>query len=186
VQRPLPKIPSAVVAVATFSLLAAACGSSASGPSSSAANPTPAQLRQAQQDTLRFVRCMRAHGVTNLPDPTTSPHAFKNAFNTHSPAFESAAIACRHLLPGGGRQHQSAARSRAQVAAMLAFARCVRAHGFPSFPDPTGGGELSHEMVASAGIDLHQPAVMRVGDLCTGVTHGIITKADVARFVAGR
>jgi hypothetical protein len=40
-------------------------------------------------------------------------------------------------------------------------------------------------MLASAGIDLHQPAVLQAADACVGVTHGVITKAVVARFVAG-
>ena len=40
-------------------------------------------------------------------------------------------------------------------------------------------------MLANAGIDLHQPAVMQAADACVGVTHGFITKAAVARFVAG-
>ena len=40
-------------------------------------------------------------------------------------------------------------------------------------------------MLASAGIDIHQPAVVRAADVCVGVTHGLITKAGVARFVAG-
>jgi hypothetical protein len=30
-----------------------------------------------------------------------------------------------------------------------------------------------------------QPAVLEAGDACAGVTHGLITKAIVARFVAG-
>ena len=69
---------------------------------------------------------------------------------------------------------------------MLAFARCIRSHGFPNFPDPTSSGQITHEMVASAGINLHQPAVLQAGDACASVTHGAITKATVARFVAGQ
>jgi hypothetical protein len=69
---------------------------------------------------------------------------------------------------------------------VLAFARCLRSHGFPSFPDPTSSGQMTHEMLASAGINLHQPAVLRAADRCVSVTHGVITKAAVARFVAGR
>ncbi len=129
---------------------------------------------------------MRSHGVPGLPDPTTSPHEFKNAFNTQSPAFQSAETACRHLLPGGGRLSQSPAPSQAQIVALVAFARCLRSHGFPSFPDPTSSGEVTHEMLANAGINLHQPAVLEAADACVSVTHGVITKAVVARFVAGQ
>src|SRR5581483_10991839 len=99
------------------------------------------------------------------------------------PAFQSAEAACRHLLPDGGAG-QSAAKSRVRSAALLAFARCLRSHGFPNFPDPTSGGELTPEMVAEAGINLHQPAVLQAGDACVGVTHGILTRADVARAVS--
>ena len=154
--------------------------------SGSGGHPTQAQIQQQQQDAVRFADCMRSHGVPAFPDPTTAPRAFKTAFNTRAPAFQSAATACRHLLPGGGQPNQSAAHSQAQIAAMLAFARCIRSHGFPNFPDPTSSGQLTHEMVANAGINLHQPAVLQAGDACTSVTHGIITKAIVARFVAGQ
>ncbi len=144
-----------------------------------------------RQDAVNFADCMRSDGVPDFPDPTTSPREFKfslspSSGNAQSPAFRSASTACEHLLPGGGPPAQSAAHSQPQVAAMLALARCVRSHGFPSFPDPTSSGQLTHEMVANAGINLHQPAVLEAGDACVGVTHGFITKADVARFVAGQ
>ena len=144
-----------------------------------------------QQDAVRFASCMRSHGVPSFPDPATSPREFKfslspSSGNAQSPAFQSAETACQHLLPGGGQPTQSQEHSQAQTAALLAFARCIRSHGFSSFPDPNGSGELTHEMVANAGINLHQPAVLQAGDACTSVTHGIITKAVVARFVAGQ
>jgi hypothetical protein len=41
-------------------------------------------------------------------------------------------------------------------------------------------------MLAQAGINLHQPAVLDAADACVSVTHGVITKAVVARFVAGQ
>jgi hypothetical protein len=40
-------------------------------------------------------------------------------------------------------------------------------------------------MLATARIDLHSPAVVQAADTCTSVTHGVITRAAVARFVAG-
>jgi hypothetical protein len=178
-------MPAAAIAAAT---VIAACGSnspSASGSSSSGGHLTYAQ---AQQDATRFAGCMRSHGVPNFPDPT-SPREFKQSFSSsaaQSPAFQSAATACRHLLPGGGPPSQSARRSQAQIAALLAFARCLRSHGFPSFPDPTSSGQVTHQMLANAGINLHQPAVLQAADACVSVTHGILTKAAVARFAAGQ
>jgi hypothetical protein len=183
--RTASSLPTAAAAIAAATVIAA-CGSNSSGSSSSGGHPTQAQIQQEQQDAVRFADCMRSHGVPSFPDPTTSPREFKNAFNTQSPAFQSAATACRHLLPGGGRPSQSAAPGQAQIAALLAFARCLRSHGFANFPDPSSSGQLTHEMLANAGINLHQPAVLQAADTCVSVTHGVLTKAAVARFVAGR
>ena len=135
---------------------------------------------------------MRSRGVPSFPDPTSSPRDFKfalspNSGNAHSPAFQSAYTACHHLLPfGGGPSGRGTAHSQAQIAAFLAFARCIRTHGFPNFPDPTSSGLLTHAMLANAGINLHQPAVLHDADACVSVTHGVITAADVAKFVAGQ
>jgi hypothetical protein len=41
-------------------------------------------------------------------------------------------------------------------------------------------------MLANAGIDLHQPALVPAADDCVSVTHGVLTKAAVARFAAGQ
>ncbi len=138
---------------------------------------------------MNFADCMHSHGVPNFPDPTTSPRGFKSARPSSSGAVTRVPIGattCRHLLPNDGPPNQSPAHSQAQITALLAFARCIRSHGFPSFPDPNSTGELTHEMLATAGIDLRQPAVPQAADACVSVTHGVITKAIVARFVAGQ
>jgi hypothetical protein len=178
-------IPAGIAAALAATVLAA-CGSSAPTTSASSSSDGQQTRAQLQQDVVSFADCMRSHGVPSFPDPTTSPREFKTAFNTQSPAFHSAETGCAHLLPGGGPRNQSAPPSPAQVAALVAFARCMRSHGFPSFPDPNSSGQLTHEMLAGAGINLHQPAVVPAADACAGVTHGVITKAAVARFVAGQ
>lgn len=181
--RPTSHLPIVAVAIVAATAIAA-CGSNAHNSSGSSDHLSFAQM---QRDAVNFASCMHSHGVP-FPDPTASPRAFKQALNpsvTHSPAFNSAVKACQHLLPDGGQPNQSPARSHAQVAAMMAFARCIRTHGFPSFPDPTSSGDLTREMIANAGINVHQPATLRVGDACVSVTHGLITQAAVARFIAG-
>ena len=167
--------------VITAALMLAACGSSGKS-NSPGGQATP--VAQTNQAMIPFVDCMRSHGVPNFPDPGS--RAFKNAFNTQSPAFKSAYTACQHLQPGGGPPNQSPAHSQAQIAAVLAFARCIRSHGFPNFPDPNSSGQVTHEMLTNAGINLHQPAALQAGDACVSVTHGVITKTTVARFVAGQ
>jgi hypothetical protein len=155
--------------------------------SDSAGAPTQAQIQQGQQHAVRFAQCMRSHGVPNFPAPT-SAQEFKLyiASSEGSLAFQSAETACRHVLPGGGPPSQSATQRQAQTVAGLAFARCLRSHGFPNFPDPTSSGQITHEMLANAGIDPRQPAVLHAADTCVSVTHGLLTKAAVARFAAGQ
>lgn len=174
---------AAAIAAAT---VIAACGSNSSSSSSSGSHLTAAQIRQAEHDAVSFASCVRSHGVPNFPD---SPYGQKQVLSSSSaqaPAVQSAVAACQHLLPGGGHPSQGAPPSQAQIAAELAFARCLRNHGFPNFPDPSSSGELTHDMVANAGINVHQPAVLQAGDACVNVTHGVITKATVARFVRGQ
>jgi hypothetical protein len=183
----------AVIATAAVSLIVAACGGSSPhhgtpSASNSGGHQTQAQTQQGLQDAIRFVSCLRSHGVTSVPDPTASSgRAFKGAMSraSQTPAGQSAYTACHHLLPGGGPHNQSAAPTQEQIAERLAFARCIRSHGFSRFPDPTSSGDISHQMLASAGIDLHQPALIHAADACTSVSHGQITRAMVARFVAG-
>jgi hypothetical protein len=177
-------LPVAAAAIAAATVIAALGSSSPS----SAGPPTQPQMQQLQQSAVRFAQCMRSHGLLNFPDPT-SPQEFKQSIGASaegSPTARSAETACQHLLPGGGSPRQSAAHSQAQSVAALAFARCLRSHGFPNFPDPTSSGQITHEMLANAGINLHQPALLQAADACVSVTHGVLTKAGVARFAAGQ
>lgn len=184
--RPGPRVRSAVVAAAACCLLLAACGSGSSATAGASGqisgNPDPAR---AQREILAFTACMHAHGVAGLANAAPSDLKAELAPSTpHSPAFQAALPACSHLLPFG-ESHETASQTQARKAAAMAFARCIRSHGFPRFPDPSTSGQLTHEMLAAAGINLHQPAVLQAGDACAVVTHGFITKAIVARFVAG-
>jgi hypothetical protein len=81
---------------------------------------------------------MRAHGLTNFPDPAASGGIQiqpGSGINPGSPAFRSAQSACSKLLPGGGPgAHPPSERDKAQ---MLAISQCMRRHGVTNFPDPT-------------------------------------------------
>jgi len=180
------RIHPALIAAAACSVLLAACGSGSSttagASSQTSGSPNSAQ---AQREILAFTSCMHAHGVAGLANPAPSNLKAELAPTTqHTPAFQAALPACAHLLPVGASD-RTPRETLAHKAAFMAFARCIRTHGFPSFPDPSTSGQITHEMVAGAGINLHQPAVLRAGDACVGVTSGFITKAIVARFVAG-
>lgn len=186
----LPRV-AATIAAITAALLIAACGSGSNRPAHTNASGTVTlngrkmTIAQANHDLLGFASCMKTHGVQGLPNPVSSPAAFKHALTATAPNFASAMTACGHLLPGQETDGQGPAHTHQQVDAMIAFARCIRGHGFSRFPDPTSTGNVTHEMLAQAGIELHQPAVVQAADACVHVTHGLLTRADVARFIAG-
>ncbi len=197
-----PLIPTFVVALTVLSLLAAGCGggSSSSGvaqlststsggsPTSGGGSSSPESSASTQQKMVAYAQCMRTHGVPNFADPTSSEgnskeaaiRAFKEVSNSQVLAAQTA---CQHLQPNGGRPTQAQLGQR--LGDLLAFARCMRTHGIANFPDPTSSGQVTHEMLAKTGVDVHQPAVLQAADSCVSVTHGALTKAAVARFVAG-
>jgi hypothetical protein len=182
-----------VAAVLFAATLIAACGSG-TNPSKSASggagmvslNGVRMSSAAANRALLRFASCMHSHGVNGLPSPVSSPAAFKHSFSTTTPVYTQAMGQCQRLIPGQQNSSDGGTHSHKQVDGMLAFARCIRSHGFSRFPDPTSTGDLTHTMLAQAGIDLHQPAVVRAADACVSVTHGVITRAMVVRFIAGQ
>lgn len=173
---PRTLIPTAVIAAAALSLLIAGCGG---GPGATAATT-------GQDRLIAYSHCMRSHGVPNFPDPTSNQGIPKDKIPVGSPQFNAASNDCQDLMPASGLGPQTTAQpTRTRVAAALAFARCMRDRGFPSFPDPTNQGQLTPQMVTAAGIDLHQPGLLQTGLACAPVTHGLITRAAVERAVNG-
>lgn len=168
-----------------MAVLLAACGGS-NNPSGSGSGGS-AHRTLAAANFEKYPDCMRSHGVSNFPDPVVHGSTVQLKIDpsiTGSPAYNTAQNACTHLLPAGGQLNNlGAAQEKAREEGRLAFAACIRKHGFPSFPDPNSQGQLTLEMIAQAGINLEQPAVQRVGDACVPASHGTITKADVARVV---
>jgi hypothetical protein len=113
------------LAAVSLTLVAAACGSLVK--SSSAAASGDPSLKEAQ--------CMRLHGVPNFPDPSPGgPSVIPNWINPQAPAFRSAQTACAQFLRGSG---SPASSSESEKLELLSLAKCMRAHGLPSFPDPT-------------------------------------------------
>src|SRR5215472_3417402 len=67
---------------------------------------TPAQQRKATEQALRFVACMRSHGLPNFPDPIVNAQGIgfrvgNGGPRPSSPVFRSAQQACQKLMPGG-------------------------------------------------------------------------------------
>lgn len=184
-----------VAAAATVMLIIAGCGGNA--PSTSSTDASAGHAGSPGAGAYRFSACMRSHGVSDFPDPvvhTSTSGAGGTSVSvgikvtpaeTHSPRFKSAQSACQHILPDVKGNGPSPAEQQARTRAMVAFAQCLRTHGFPHFPDPNAQGELSLQTVSGAGIDLHTPALLTAAKGCTAVTHGQITPAQVVRAING-
>jgi hypothetical protein len=121
-------LPVAVAAVSS-ALVLAACGSSGKSGSGSGFATASAGIK--------FADCMRAHGVSDFPDPSSGGgiQLSGSGINPQSPAFQSAQSACQKLLPGGGPGRGGGSEARKEQ--MVKLAECMRAHGLTTFPDPT-------------------------------------------------
>jgi hypothetical protein len=133
----------AAAVLALMGLLATACGGGSSHARAGGGGGV--------QAALAYARCMRAHGVPDFPDPDSN-----GQFNVdpHSTSSQETAAdqACHHLLNGG--RPAPAAQQQHMLSQLVKYARCMRAHGVPNFPDPqtTGGGIGEH---AGVGLDMH-------------------------------
>jgi hypothetical protein len=85
---------------------------------------------------------MRSHGVPNFPDPVLTPsggYGYRTTgIDPQAAGFQGALQACKGLPSPWQPTGQQL--SPAQQQAWLSWAKCIRAHGVPDFPDPTFSG----------------------------------------------
>lgn len=128
---------AAALAVATLAV--AGCSSSSPGASSPATTAAGARATSTGSAKLeQFAQCMRAHGVTNFPDPTAEGSFNLPSGMTGSPQFASADQSCKSLAPAGSLSGQ--APTTQQLNQTVKFVTCMRKHGEPGFPDPLPNG----------------------------------------------
>jgi hypothetical protein len=156
------------VALVVVSCLVAACGGS-STTKSETASLGPVGGSAQYQNAVKFAKCMRAHGVSNFPDP--GPGGFPSGaiakLNPAAPAFGSASNTCDKLLPNEGQPTQ--AQFESTVLSAVKVAKCMRAHG-AYMPDPSiNGNQLTINMSHMAPIT---PKFTRVGALCDKKVYG--------------
>jgi hypothetical protein len=115
---------------------------------------------------VAYAHCMRSHGRSDFPDPTTSGGEISisrqggpgSDLNTHNPTYEAAHQACRTLEPGSGLAPTLSAQ---KIAAEVSWARCMRSHGLSSFPDPNGQGAFDRNK-----FDESSPAFQTASNAC--------------------
>ena len=65
---------------------------------------TASQQQKITAQALKFVACMRAHGLSTFPDPTVNSSGIEmqlpKGLQPNSPVFRAAQHACKDLMPG--------------------------------------------------------------------------------------
>jgi hypothetical protein len=163
---------SGALAVAGIVGVLAACGGGSSPSvarvgSTVASNGRAAAPLRGPKSAVAFAACMRSHGVPEFPDPASDGHtSLGNGIDPSSPQFQAAQKACQSLLPSGGSslstQSASGGISPAKQAELLRFARCMRGHGVPNYPDPTSQG-----IALSQSVDPKSPQFQAATRACT-------------------
>jgi hypothetical protein len=92
----------------------------------------------ARDKAVKFAECIRAHGVSDFPDPNAK-NQFEYGVSVSPAVWKQATTACKDLQPPGTL---SGKRTPKQQSASLRFAQCVRDHGVKDFPDPVNGEPL--------------------------------------------
>jgi hypothetical protein len=144
-RRPWLRRAAALAVIGCIPLLAMACGGGPSTAASATGRPTRAQA------ALAYARCMRSHGVPDFPDPDSNGNfdlrnnqqgggSTVSGSDSVSPQETAANQVCNHLLNVGPQLN--AAQTQHTLSQLVKYARCMRAHGVPNFPDPhtTSGG----------------------------------------------
>jgi hypothetical protein len=169
-------------------LLAAACSvgrSTASPPPGAGASPAAASA-------VGYTRCMRSHGVPTFPDPDGSgslPKADPRQLGVSSSQLRATRQACRHLLPAGGGAIDAGSIEQCFMAADCPgplvrqvqdeerrFARCMRSHGVPNWPDPvtdSQGRPVFAISISKAGFNPYARAIWARGNRCSHLMPGV-------------
>jgi hypothetical protein len=141
-----PRPLATLALVALISLISAGCGSNApsetgtAGSSGTASNSgTGGSKKVTTRDkAVKFAECIRAHGVSDFPDPNEE-NQFEYGVSVTREVWTRATTACKDLQPPGTL---SSRRTPKQQSASLRFAQCVRDNGVKDFPDPVNGEPL--------------------------------------------
>lgn len=151
--RPLAGLLLAAMAVLVGVL--AGCGAASPAPGA-AGNHAASPQQQARTVWLQYARCVRAHGAPNFPDPQVDSqgHAsFGQSPQTKTEASQAQG-ACGSILNRlPASVTHNAPVTAAQLHELTLFARCLRQHGLPQWPDPQPDGtfRLAGTPYATAG-----------------------------------
>jgi hypothetical protein len=117
---------------------ASSSGTTSSASSTGTTSSGAKKKLTARDKAVKFAECIRAHGVTDFPDPNEK-NQFDYGVSVTPAVWNKATTACKDLQPPGTL---SSRRTPKQQSAALRFAQCVRDNGVKDFPDPVNGEPL--------------------------------------------
>jgi hypothetical protein len=164
---PTARTAAAIIATVGLALFVGATTTQAAGAAMNSQSP--------RSQMLAFAHCMRSHGVPNFPDPNTSgvlPKAQVAHLAATNLRFPAARRACAHLLPNGGQPTQTQVQQAWND--MRKFARCMRSHSVPNWPDPTFTSQQDHRpffRTEEVGIDPNAPQLTAAIHTCQHFLH---------------
>lgn len=136
------------LSVATAATLLAGCSSDSGSNNASTgdqgSNPSSSNTSNTSNGTnnagVAYAKCMREHGVSDFPDPEQDSGGgvklvVPKSVDQSSPTFKSAQSACQDLLYQGDTGDGAGSRAF-DATKVAAWAKCIREHGLPNFPDP--------------------------------------------------
>jgi hypothetical protein len=170
---PIRRLAAAVALLLGVAVLAAGCGSNDPGVPNGSNTSTTGSTGGDFAKYLAYSRCMRSHGIHDFPDPTTGPGGAV-AIQTHggpgsdldhnNPRYQAANRSCKALLPAGSLTPTA---SPQKLATEVKWARCMRSHGLPTFPDPNSQGAFNRNK-----IDENSPAFQTARSACKSLHPG--------------
>jgi hypothetical protein len=146
------------VLVTLVALLVGACGAPAGSAPDGAAGTgtvTSASLSDLTQAFLEYAQCARTHGLPDLPDPVVDVQgndSYPGYAGGGRPQWPSSVLTgcssvwdhVHSVRSAYDASHGMAERGGGAMtpAQALAFSRCIRQHGFPTYPDPGPDGTV--------------------------------------------
>jgi hypothetical protein len=129
---------------------------------------------------------MRSHGVPNYPDPDSSgqlPKPDAHHLGVSNSQLQAAQQACQHLLPNAGGAINAGSVQQCMLAEDCPrplvqqvldeerrFARCMRSHGVPDWPDPISdshGRPVFAISISKDGFNPYSQPIWAKGNQCS-------------------
>jgi hypothetical protein len=160
---------AAAGALVTAAIALAGCGGSSgtSTTSSAAAGGSGSYASQTADSNklAAFSQCMRAHGLSDFPDPVNGHLNLTvrkgSDLDPSSSQFQSALGACKSLEPAGFAG--SGSPSTGQQNRVLEFVNCLHKHGETGVPDPSSSGAV---LMSGGSVDPNSPTFQAAMQAC--------------------